>query len=187
MTGALSWLNDLLQWLGRWVPRMVLIQPTHRGVRFGPTGKSCEVGPGLIVYWPITHIVINVPVTTQSLQLNAQALPATVKDGEIVPRVLLCAAAVQYRVSNAVRAATRALSLHALVDNRTQAAIARHVSLSEDTTAWSRTVIRELRRELRPFGVVVERMDFTQNGTGVALKNVSDWNYTDRESGTRPD
>lgn len=47
MTGALSFLNDLAQWLGRWVPRLVLVEPTHRGVLFGPRGSARQVGPGL--------------------------------------------------------------------------------------------------------------------------------------------
>jgi hypothetical protein len=186
MTAALSWVNDLVQWLGRWVPRLVLVEPTHRGVRFGPRGSAREVGPGLVVYWPITHVLLQVPVTTQSIQLSTQVLPC-VADAGVIPRVMLCSAALQFRVASAVAASTRALSLHALVDNRAQAAIARHVGNEADRPAWAAAVLFDLRLELEPFGVVVERLDFTQNGIGVALKNVSDWNYADRQTGTRPD
>ena len=186
MTNALSWLNDLAEWLGRWVPRLVLIEPTHRGVRFGPRGASTLVGPGLICYWPIAQALVQIPVTTQSVGLSTQVLPFDDGTGErMIPRVLLCSAAVQFRVSNVVAAATRALSLHALVDNRAQAAIARHHHEAGDIGRWAEAVCGDLAKELKPFGVAVERLDFTQRGVGVALKNVSDWNYSDATNGKR--
>lgn len=184
---ALSWLNDLAQWLGRWVPRLLLIEPTHRGVLFGPRGSARAVGPGLVLYWPITHALVQVPVTTQSMQLNAQILPLDESVDRIVPHVLLCAVAIQFRVHDAVKTATRALHTFALVDNRAQAAISRHLALRRDLVAWAARAVVDLRDELDPFGITVERLDFTQHGTGVALKNVSDWSYSDHANGKRPD
>lgn len=186
MTSALSFLNDLAQWLGRWIPRLVLIQPTHAGALFGLGGSSRRVGPGLVVYWPITHALVQVAVTTQSVQLSAQVLPLDRASVGIVPHVLLCAAAVQFRVQDPLVATTRALHVHALIDNRAQAAVARHIKHRADLDAWATAVVADLRYELTAFGVVIERLDFTQHGIGVALKNVSDWNYSDAASGTRP-
>ncbi len=188
MTNALSWLNDLAQWLGRWVPRLVLVEPTHRGVRFGPRGTAIEVGPGLVIYWPITQALVLIPVTTQSTQLNAQIHPCD-EDGteRIVPKVMLCAVAIQFRVHDAVKSAMRALHTFALVDNRAQAAVARHIGRGRDLAAWAAAAMNDLQTELEPFGVTVERLDFTQHGTGVALKNVSDWSYSEQTNGKRPD
>lgn len=187
MTSALSWLNDLAQWLGRWFPRLVLIEPTHHGVRFGPVGGARRVGPGLVCYWPITHVLVQMPITTQSIQLCAQILPARIQNDErLVPHITVCAAAIQFRVVDAVSAATKALNLHALIDNRTSAAIARNVREREDVQRWAEAVVSELTSELEPFGIVIERLDFTQLGAGVALKNVSDWSYGDNETGLRP-
>lgn len=84
-----------------------------------------------------------------------------------------------------MRSAVSALNLHALLDNRTSAAITRHVALSTDLQAWARAVVADVAVEVHPFGVLVERLDFTQNGTGVALKNLSDWTYADQASGKR--
>lgn len=184
MTNALTFLNDLATWLGRWIPRLVLIEPTHRGVLFGPGGSARQVGPGLELYWPITHVLVMVPITTQSVQLSAQVLPLPTLG--IVPHVFLGAAAVQFRVDDVVKCATKALHTFALVDNRAQAAVARHIIHRLDLQAWARAVVEDLRGELEPFGVVVERLDFTQSGTGVALKSISDWNHSDLSNGTRP-
>lgn len=185
MTGALSFLNDLAQWLGRWIPRLVLVEPTHLGVLFGPRGSSRQVGPGLVYYWPITHALILVPVTTQSVQLSTQVLPGATDDG-LLPRVLICAVAVQFHTGDAVKAATKALNTHALIDNRASAAVVRHLGKRDDLSAWSVAVVADLRDELEAFGIVVDRLDFTQHGAGVALKNLSDWNYSDAIAGTRP-
>lgn len=185
---ALAWLNDLVQWFARWVPRLVLIEPTHLGVLFGPRGGARAAGPGLVFYWPITHALVQVAVTTQSTQLTAQVLPLGEMPGAILPRVLLCAASIQFRVDSAVKFATRALHVHTLVDNRTQAAIARHFEAhGHDRERWMGAVRHDLDDELRPYGVVVERLDIVQNGTGVALKNVADWSYSDAVNGKRPE
>lgn len=184
---ALAWLNDLVQWLGRWIPRLVLVEPTHRGVLFGPRGSAKECGPGLVVYWPITHALTLVAITTQSVQINTQALPLDNDDGSLLPRVLLCAAAIQFRVHKPVAFATRSLYAHALVDNRTQAAIARHRDAHHaNRQAWIDAALADVTTELEPFGVVVERLDITQSGTGMALKNLSDWSYSDAPNGKRP-
>jgi regulator of protease activity HflC (stomatin/prohibitin superfamily) len=183
MSGALTWLNDLMVWLGRFIPRLLLIPPTHRGVRFGPRGGTREIGPGLIIYWPITHQVLLMPVTTQSIQLSSQLLQCTGPSDRIVPWVTVVAAAIQFRVVKPIEAATRALSLHALVDNRASAALAKHFVHDLDASIWLTKASEELRIELQAYGVTLERLDITQFGTGVALKNLSDWSYADSIDG----
>lgn len=188
MTNALSFLNDLAQWLARWIPRMELIQPTHRGVLFGPRGSARELAAGLRIYWPITHALVLLPVTTQSVHLCSQMLPDETATESIIPRVRLCATAIQFRITDAVKAATQALHVMGLVDNRATAAIARHYTLlSADRQAWAASAVDDLRAELEPYGIFVERLDFTGFAIGVALKNVSDWNYGDNTNGTRPE
>jgi regulator of protease activity HflC (stomatin/prohibitin superfamily) len=185
VNAALSWLNDLMVWLGRWVPRLVLVEPTHAGVLFGPRGGVTPKAPGLTVYWPIAQNLRLVPVTTQSVQTNATVVPGLHVEG-VVPKVTIVAMAVQYRVEQPVLVATRVLHSHALVDNRTKAAIARHAHI-RDEEEWEQRVFDDIASELLPFGLVVERVDITQLGTGVALKNVSDWSFDDHANGTRPE
>lgn len=212
-SSALTWLNDLAQWLGRWVPRLVLIEPTHRGVKFTWRGEAREVGCGLVLYWPMASKLVQVPVTTQSVQICSQWLPAhdpppplpAIPDAayevharvgtvlpavvspsfaDVIPTVLLCSVAVQFRVTRPVVAATRCLSLHALIDNRASAVVARHKQ--PDVVAWMREVERELAGVLEPFGAVLERVDLTSCGIGIAHKPLSDWHYADNENGQRP-
>lgn len=187
MNNAMVWLNDLMVWLGRWIPRLLLIPATHIGIRFGPSGGARAVGPGLVVYWPISHSVLQIPVTTQSMQLASQMVSSTVSGG-VVPQVVICAVAVQYRVVDAVKAATKALHFHALVDNRTSASIAKYSHLKEDVTVWMDTAAKYLRSELKEYGIELERLDLTQNGVGVALKNISDAysSFNEQSNGKSP-
>jgi hypothetical protein len=186
MSNALSFLNDLAQWLGRWVPRLVLIEVTHLGVLFGPRGTARLVGAGLRTYWPIAQNLLLVPVTTQSVQLYSQILPAPQNSGDIVPRVRVVSTAIQYRITDPLAFATKALSPHALVDNRAAAAVARHARDDGDMQAWSAAVLSDVRREVEPFGMAIERLDFTGFAIGVALKNLQDWTNDDNNAGKRP-
>ncbi len=189
MSAALAWLNDLIQWLGRWIPRLVLIHPTHRGVKFGPRGRAVQVGPGLVVYWPITHDLLQVPVTTQSIQLCGQILPMP-DAGAIVPRVAVCTLNVQFAIIDAVKAATKVLHFQALVSNRAHALAAEYWDSSgfvaRDPHAWIRKAEADLREEMADYGIVLLSLDSTGVGIGVVLKNVSDWSYADTVDGKRP-
>lgn len=178
--GALAWLNDLIQWLGRWIPRLELIHPTHRGVRFGPSGRAVEVGPGLVFYWPMTHDLVQVAVTAQSIQLCGQILPLP-DDTGLLPRVALCTLNLQFQVTDVVKAATSILNFHALVGNRAQALATQYWCKAPNMTqpTWLTGVEQQLRSEMVPFGIDVKFIDAAGLGIGVALKNVADWSYAD--------
>jgi len=162
-----------------------MVPPTHRGVRFGPRGDAVERGPGLVAWWPLIQQLIRIPVTTQSLQISARCMIHDAGDG-LIPRVEICALAVQYRVDEAVRAATRCLDLHALVDNRAQAAMARAWAGldrgSVETAA--ETARRRLTESLATYGLVVERVDVTHAGLGIAVLSFDSWGYNDDSQGT---
>lgn len=184
MTAALSWLNDLFQWIGRWFPRLVVVHPTHEGVRFGATGSSTRVGPGLVLFWPLVQDLIQVPVTTISFETCAQTL--FVESGSMIPQVALISVAIQYRIASPVAAATRVLHYHALVDNRVRAAVASHWKGDTKDRAWCSFAKEDAERTLINYGIELQSLDVTQVGIGCALKNVSDWSYSDSTDGKRP-
>jgi len=183
---ALAWLNDLVQWFGRLVPRIVLVHPTHRGVRFGPRGSARCVGPGLVTYWPITHHLIEVPVTLQSVQLCAIQLPIRDESQHFLPRVAVCTLNVQFLIADPVTAATHILNFHALVGNRAQASVAAQWpgELPADAT-WILRAGDRLAQELRAFGITLATIDIAGLGLGVAVKNIGDWSYADQVNGKR--
>jgi hypothetical protein len=186
VTSALTWLNDLAQWIGRWVPRLALIHPTHRGVRFGRGGVALSVGPGLVLYWPLIHDLIQVPVTTISYQTCAQTLFLNTGADAIVPHIAVVGNAVQFRVVDPIKAAVNALNYHAIVDNRVQAAVSRHWRGSLTDREWCAAARAEAAAELKEFGIDLQHLDVTNIGRGCALKNISDWSYSDTTDGKRP-
>jgi hypothetical protein len=185
MTNALAWLNDLVQWLGRWIPRIVLIHPTHKGVRFGPKGGALAVGPGLVFYWPITHDLIQVPITTQSIQLNGQCL--NIDSNATVPKVALCTLNVQFSITDAVKASTRVLHFPALIMNRAQSIAAVHWKGDTADKKWIAAAAEQLEQEMVKYGIQIHALDIAGIGIGVALKNISDWSYADSSNGKRPE
>jgi hypothetical protein len=179
MTAALAWINDLVQWLGRWIPRLVLIHATHRGVKFGPRGRTTAVGPGLVCYWPITHDLLQVPVTMQSIHLCGQMLPCQ-EPGAVIPRVMICSLHVQFSIADPVTAATTVLYFPALVMNRVQAVAVRHWgTYAGDLGAWQGQIQREASGELAPYGIHINAVDVAGLGQGVVFKKVDDWSYSD--------
>lgn len=186
MSSALAWLNDLAQWFGRWFPRLTLVHPTHRGVRFGRGGSVKEVGPGLVFYWPMIHDLVQVPVTTISFQTNSQTLWLEASSDGMVPIVAVIGNAIQFKVTDPVKAAVAALSFHAIVDNRVQAAVAKHWRGDLEDMSWCAAAHAEAAESLVPYGIALQRLDPTSLGRGCALKNLADWSYSDSQDGKRP-
>ena len=188
MANALAWLNDIMQWLGRWFPRLTLVLPTHRMVLCGLGGKASLRGPGLVMHWPITQKPIMVPVVTQSIELSSRCLWIK-PDGSVFPKVSFYSVAVQFKVTDPVMAATRALSFHALVDNRVQSAIVSEWDRNTDLPMASivRGATPEINSALAEYGITLERCDLTSSGDGIAHKALADWSYTDQQNGTRPE
>lgn len=187
MTGALAWLNDLAQWIGRWFPRLVIVHPTHCGVRFGRKGSAVAVGAGLIFYWPLIHDLIEVPITTISYQTCAQTLPALQMAGAMFPRNATVACAVQFRIIDPIVASVKALNFHAIVDNRVRACIAE--AWSEDCLErreWLAPARAAAVSALKDYGIEIEHIDVTDISFGCTLKNLSDWSYSDGTDGKRP-
>lgn len=74
MTSGLAWLNDLMLWLGRWFPRLILIKATHIGVKFSRAGAVTSLRPGLYCYWPITSMVEVVSTRMRTTEISAQLI-----------------------------------------------------------------------------------------------------------------
>lgn len=176
---SLRWLDDLARWVGRLVPRLTLVPPTHAGVLFGPRGGAHDRGAGLILWWPICQQLHQIPITTQSMHVGSRCMPIAGPRG-LVPTVTVAGLAVQYRVQHPVRAACAVLDFRALLDNRCQAAVGRHWrgpgSLEE--------TLQQAREEMRPwlldrYGIALERLDATHSGEVVGVIQIGDYGYAD--------
>ena len=78
MGEALAWVGQIFEWVGRFIPRWVIIPPTRGGIKFVHGSKVVPLGPGIHWYWPAVTEYHEYPVARQGVDLDA--LPR--RDGE---------------------------------------------------------------------------------------------------------
>ena len=94
MEGAFAWIGQIIEWLGRFIPRLVLLNPTMGAVkysgfvfrdvvrlRFGGLRETAH-GPGLHVYWPFVSEWDPYPTARQTYDLRSQVV--TTSDGRTI-------------------------------------------------------------------------------------------------------
>lgn len=164
MVNGLAWLNDLMVWLGRWVPRILLVRASHEGVRFGMGGAVVRLKPGVHVYWPIVQEVQLVSMALRSIETSGQVI-----DSKMTSLVIL------YRISDAVRVTRDLFDARAQIDMRVKAHAA---ALAADPNQ----VLQAIRQEFEPLGITIDSIAVTQRSWCLPIKNMNEWGQ--HEQGT---
>lgn len=163
MTGALTWLNEAMVWLASWIPRLVIVLATERGIRYRHGADVSVLEPGLHVYWPIVTRVQVVNVMRQVLNLSMQTL--TTAD----ERTIIASGVLVYRIVDVEKYLVANHDADAGIDEVTCAAI-RQVLLAMDMDTIQAASVggvmddklrRQSRKVLAPFGVRVESCRLT--------------------------
>jgi regulator of protease activity HflC (stomatin/prohibitin superfamily) len=71
MDSALAWIGQLAEWIGKFFPRLVILDPRKGGVKFIRGQKVVQLKP-LDVYWPILTEIDTYPVVRQTDNLVTQ-------------------------------------------------------------------------------------------------------------------
>jgi regulator of protease activity HflC (stomatin/prohibitin superfamily) len=73
MESAFAWIGYIVEWIGRWLPRIVILDVRVAGVKFirGGKVKVCPAG-GLYFYWPIITTFDTYTVVRQVDDLKTQ-------------------------------------------------------------------------------------------------------------------
>jgi len=163
MSGVFAWLNEAMLWIGQWIPRLLIVLSSERGIRYRNGRDVAILEPGLRVYWPIATKCQVVNVMRQVLNLSTQTL--TTKDGKPV----IVSGLVVYRIED--------VELY-LVDNHDADAGIDEVTCAEIRTVLIGLSLEEVQAErtsnrldgrlkraaaksLKPFGVAVEECRLT--------------------------
>ena len=101
METAFAWLGEIMNWVGKWFPRLLIVRSTHAGVRFRHGKRPEALLPGLRVYWPLVTEVDVIPTARQTHNLPTQAL--TTSDGKKV----VVSGVVVYRIKDIVATMAR--------------------------------------------------------------------------------
>jgi len=157
MTSGFQWLNELMRWMGRWVPRIVLIRSTHRGVLFGPGDQVRELPPGVHVFWPIWSELEKVAMTRRTSQMCGQLIGQ-----EVVGWI------VSWRVLDPVQMLTSVRDINPTLDDAAQTLGALYV---DDLGQ----LLGVLRGRMSPFGVEVVDVGIANRGPTHTLELFKDW------------
>src|SRR5690606_20582805 len=114
--------------------------------------------PGLMVYWPITHELVQVSTRVRTMELAAQ-----LHDREAI-QIVVC-----WRIAEPVTALMGVNDVAAQMDDRAQAALCAAYQPSRTSVTIATDVLQRLRVEWQPLGVVIESVDVSQRGPTFTL------------------
>lgn len=98
MESAFAWIGAVMEWVGAWIPRIVIIPTTHAAIKFRRGDEVIPLKAGLHVYWPLVTLLKQYPIAMQSMDLRPQKL--TTGDDKSV----LVGAMISYRIANIEKA-----------------------------------------------------------------------------------
>lgn len=175
MEAALAWIGYIVEWLGLFIPRLVIVRSTHAGVRFRYGKQATAIKPGLCVYWPIVTEVEVIAVARQTLNLPSQSL--TTKDGHRV----VVGGMVVYSITDVVASMAKAWDVADAIKDVSMSAITKVITkmeyadiLGDITGDVQAAITKETRRTLKSFGVRVYRTAITDFSKAIVLKNIGD-------------
>jgi regulator of protease activity HflC (stomatin/prohibitin superfamily) len=164
VSSGFAWLNELMVWIGRLFPRLVLVKAAHLGVWFGPKGRTRVCEPGLHVYWPLTSALTIVSTRVRTIEC------ASMLNGREAISV-----AATYRVVDPQRMLLTQNDVFAMLDNRAQACLTASYKAQRSNAEIERDVLRAMACEFQSCGVDVSAISIVQRGRVIPLKNLNDW------------
>lgn len=83
MGDAFAWIGQIFEWIGKFIPKWVILDVCQGAVKYvrGSHPKYC--GPGIHWYWPVTTTWFSYPIVRQADRLQTQTI-VTVDDKTIV-------------------------------------------------------------------------------------------------------
>ena len=152
---ALSWIGDLAHFAGSLLPRLLVVQSSHRAVKYRNGWRPMLLGPGLHVYWPVASPIETCAVVRQVLDVRPHLLETA--DGEAV----VASGVVEYEIVDVVRflastengyesiLAVAGAAIRELVVESTLA------ELRENDDVGRRLLAAGIQEALEPYGVLV--------------------------------
>lgn len=173
MENAFSWLGEIIRWVGAFIPRLLIVRATERGVKWVHGKHVKAMQPGLHFYWPVvTEYTIRV-VARQTLNMPAQTLITKDKKQVVV------AGMVVYNVNDIVKAiGEQSWDVDNTVGDLTQAAIVGVVTNTnfDELSKLDDQIIDKLtdatRKKLKKFGVYIEKCFLTDFCTTQVIRIV---------------
>lgn len=174
MSEALAWVGQIADWIGKFIPRWVVIDTTMAGVKFVRGSKVVVCLPGIHWFWPATTILVIHPTARQTANLKSQTI--TLRDEKVVIVGGLCVYEIKDVEAIVARTydpddAIKDISLSAIHDVCCQLSWA-EITEQQRTGELDKKLKIEARKELERYGVKVLKMTLTDLAPARVLKIV---------------
>jgi regulator of protease activity HflC (stomatin/prohibitin superfamily) len=168
----LDWLTDILRWVGRVVPRLVVVNTTHCVVAFVRGKNAKELRAGCHWLWPVWTNWVSYPVARQSVNLNTQTL--LTKDNQTVAVGCI----VVYEVDRPLELLAKSYDADETIKDVSLAAVKAYVVRASLEDLRSRRMdsrlSRRIAKDLEPFGVKVIRAQMSDLAPCLAIRLMND-------------
>ena len=162
MNAAFAWFGEIIHWIGAFIPRLLIVRATERGIKWVHGKHVKAMQPGLHFYWPIvTEYTIRV-VARQTLNMPAQTLITKDKKQVVVTGMVV------YSINDIVKAiGEQSWDVDNTVGDLAQAAIVGIITntnfdeLSKLDDKMVNKMTDATRKKLKKFGVWIEKCFLT--------------------------
>ena len=165
----MNWVIELFDKLFSIVPQMEHIPATHGGVLFGRNGKVIELLAGNRWYWPIIHSVETYPIVRTTMNLPMQTLALGQNGTWIVGGIII------YEIEDIVEAFAETYDIEDTIADIVMCTIA-ELLREHGPDIPLLTITKVVRRKLKPHGVKVLKMGFSDLAPALVLRNVNNEN-----------
>lgn len=163
MNEALAWIGQIAEWVGKFIPRWVILDPTMGGVKFVRGVKVVPLAPGIHWFWPATTRLDTYPTANQTDELRSQTIVTS--DG----RTIDVAGLLRYRVSDIAKLLSENYQAKVAIADVSLAAIHDVCCdmewpelIAKQRKGTLRTELRNaVKKELAPMGVQVVEVSLT--------------------------
>lgn len=174
MENALAWVGQVADWIGRFVPRWVLIDTTECGIKWVRGSRVVVLPPGIHWYWPAVTSFIRHPVARQTNNLKSQTI--SLRDEKTV----IVGGLVVFEIRDVEAALAHTFDIDDTIKDITLSAVhdvccqLTWLELTEQQRSGEldRKLKTEARKELEKYGVRVLKMTLTDLAPAYVLKLV---------------
>lgn len=169
-----SWITDLFQWFGTWIPRVIIVRATQEGVKYKMGYKVVKLTPGVHIYLPALSDIEIVYIVRQSLDLVPQTIVC--QDG----KVCIFSGVVMYSINDVIKYLTKnfdsdqAISEIALAEMRGVLVNKTFEEIQRDSKVLTNQLTKAITEGLNDFGVCLEYVRLKEFAPCKVLKIVKD-------------
>lgn len=181
--GILEIFSQFFSFIVSFLPRYTIAKTTHKGAKFVRGNHVVELNSenglklpvfggrylikfqnsGIHIYWPLVTEVIMVPIKRQTTKLDKQIL--TTKDNKTV----LITGIVVYEVEDVLKLLTETWDYDDTIKDYSTVSIQKTITTNNFEDIHNINLNEELRKNLKPFGIKVIRVNLCDCATGRAL------------------